>query len=108
MASKSYEKAHPPAPPRLPYTPIHGAADENGASTASFYDEFNGTNHDEDAREKSYVAADGWHQSQDAGVTAQVEVLHALGYDPIVPQASADKRPRPARNSTNGRHRTVR
>ena len=30
---------------------IHEAADEYGVLTASFYDEFNGTNHDEDARE---------------------------------------------------------
>ena len=64
---------------------IHEAADEYGVSTASFYDEFNGTNHDEDAREKGYIASDGWHQSQDAGVAAQVEVLHALGYDPTIP-----------------------
>lgn len=64
---------------------IHEAADEYGVLTASFYDAFNGTNHDEDAREKGYIAADGWHQSQDAGVTAQVEVLHALGYDPTIP-----------------------
>ena len=64
---------------------IHDAADEYGVLVASFYDEFNGPNHDEDAREKGYIAADGWHQSQDAGVAAQVEVLHALGYDPLVP-----------------------
>ena len=64
---------------------IHEAADEYGVLVASFYDEFNGTNHDEDAREKGYIADDGWHQSQDAGVAAQVEVLHALGYDPTIP-----------------------
>jgi hypothetical protein len=64
---------------------IHEAADEYGVLTASFYDEFNGPDHDEDAREKGYIAADGFHQSMGAGVTAQVEVLHALGYEPIVP-----------------------
>jgi hypothetical protein len=64
---------------------IHEAARDYGVLTASFYDEFNGTNHDEDPREKGYIAVDGWHQSRDAGVAAQVEVLHALGYDPIVP-----------------------
>jgi hypothetical protein len=64
---------------------IHEAADEYGVLTASFYDEFNGPNHDEDAHEKGYIDADGWHQSMGAGVAAQVEVLHALGYDPIIP-----------------------
>ena len=64
---------------------IHEAANEYGVLTASFYDDFNGINHDEDPRKKGYIAADGWHQSQDAGVSAQVEVLHALGYDPIIP-----------------------
>ena len=34
---------------------IHEAADEYGVLTASFYDEFNGTNHDEDASEKGYI-----------------------------------------------------
>jgi hypothetical protein len=64
---------------------IHEAADEYGVLTAAFYDAFNGPDHDEDVREKGYIRADGWHQSLDAGVAAQVEVLHALGYDPIVP-----------------------
>ena len=64
---------------------IHDATDEYGVLTASFYDEFNGPNHDEDAREKGYIADDGFHQSVGAGVTAQVEVLHALGYDPSIP-----------------------
>lgn len=63
---------------------IHEAADEYGVLTASFYDEFNGTNHDEDAHEKGYIASDGWHASLE-GQLAQVEVLHALGYEPIVP-----------------------
>mgnify|MGYP000541346990 CR=1 FL=1 len=63
---------------------IHEAADEYGVLVASFYDEFNGTNHDEDPREKGYIAADGWHQSQDAGVAAQVEVLQDLGARALV------------------------
>ena len=63
---------------------IHEAADEYGVLTASFYDEFNGTNHDEDPREKGYISGDGWHTSPE-GTTSQVEVLHALGYDPITP-----------------------
>ncbi len=64
---------------------IREAADEYGVGMASWYDAFNGPDHDEDPREKGYIADDGWHQSHDAGVAAQVEVLHALGYDPIVP-----------------------
>ena len=64
---------------------IHEAAAEYGVLTASFYDEFNGVDRDEDPREKGYIDVDGFHQSEDAGVSAQVEVLHALGYDPIVP-----------------------
>lgn len=64
---------------------IREAADEYGVATASWYDAFNGPNHDEDPREKGYIAVDGFHQSQDAGVAAQADVLHALGYDPIVP-----------------------
>ena len=64
---------------------IREAADEYGVGTASWYDAFNGPDHDEDPREKGYIAADGWHQSPDAGVAAQADVLHALGYDPIVP-----------------------
>ena len=63
---------------------IHEAADEYGVLTASFYDEFNGVDHDEDPREKGYISADGWHQSTE-GMTTEVEVLHALGYDPIIP-----------------------
>lgn len=64
---------------------IREVADEYGVLTASFYDEFNGADHDEDPREKGYIGADGWHQSHDAGVAAQVEVLHALGYQPTIP-----------------------
>lgn len=60
-------------------------ADEYGVATASWYDAFNGPNHDEDPREKGYIHYDGYHQSQDAGVAAQADVLHSLGYDPIVP-----------------------
>lgn len=51
---------------------------------ASFYDEFNRTDHNEDPRKKGYISVDGFHPSTE-GTNAQVEVLHALGYDPIVP-----------------------
>lgn len=63
---------------------IHEASDECGVPTASFYDEFNGTDHDEDPREKGYISVDGLRPSTE-GTKAQVEVLHALRYDPIVP-----------------------
>ena len=64
---------------------IHDAADEYGVETASWYDAFNGPGHDEDPREKGDIAVDGWHQSRDAGVEVQADVLHTLGYDPIIP-----------------------
>jgi hypothetical protein len=38
---------------------IREAADESGVLSASLYDEFNGTHHDEDPRKKGYIAADG-------------------------------------------------
>jgi hypothetical protein len=63
---------------------LREAADEYKVAFASFYGEFNGVDYDEDAREKGYIASDGRHASPE-GVLAQAEVLHALGYDPIVP-----------------------
>lgn len=48
------------------------------------YDEFNGPDHDEDPREKGYISIDGFHASTE-GVYFQAEILHALGYDAIVP-----------------------
>jgi hypothetical protein len=63
---------------------IREAADEYGVVTASFYDAFNGTDHDEDPREKGYIAFDGYHASP-RGSSAQAQVLHSLGYDAIIP-----------------------
>ena len=63
---------------------IHEAADGYGVGTASWYDAFNGPNHDEDPYEKGYIADDVFHQSRE-GAAVQAEVLHALGYDPIIP-----------------------
>jgi hypothetical protein len=63
---------------------LREAADEYGVAMASFYDEFNGVDHDEDAREKGYIASDGRHASPE-GILAQVEVLHDLGYEAIIP-----------------------
>jgi hypothetical protein len=63
---------------------LREAATDYGVAVASFYDAFNGTDHDKDPRQKGYIAPDGYHASPE-GVLAQVEVLHALGYDPIIP-----------------------
>ena len=81
---------------------IREAADEYGAGTASWYDAFNGPDHDEDPYEKGYIADDVFHQSRE-GVAVHAEVLHALGYAPIIPWSHADNRPRPAHNGTYGR-----
>ena len=51
---------------------LREAADEYGVTMASFYDEFNGANHDEDPRAKGYIAGAGDHASQE-GVAVQVE-----------------------------------
>jgi hypothetical protein len=50
----------------------------------SFYDAFNGPDHDEDPREKGYVGPDGYHFSRE-GTLAQAEILHGLGYGAIIP-----------------------
>ena len=63
---------------------LREAADDYGVPMASFYDEFNGPDHDEDPREKGYIYPDGIHASLE-GIAVQVEVLHELGYDAIVP-----------------------
>ena len=63
---------------------LREAADDYGVAMASFYDEFNGPDHDEDPREKGYIRSDGLHASRD-GIAVQAEVLHALGYDAINP-----------------------
>jgi hypothetical protein len=63
---------------------IGDVADEYGVEMASWYDAFNGPDHDEDPREKGYIASDGFHTSPD-GTTVQAEVLHSLGYDTVTP-----------------------
>jgi hypothetical protein len=63
---------------------IREAADEYGVLTASFYDAFNGPDHDEDPRGKGYISDDGFHASLE-GQLAQAEVLHGLGYGAIIP-----------------------
>jgi hypothetical protein len=63
---------------------IRGAAAEFGVPTASMFDAFNGPSHDEDPREKGFIGSDKQHTT-DEGKAAMVEVLHALGYDPVNP-----------------------
>jgi len=63
---------------------IRGTAAEFGVPTASMFDAFNGPNHDEDPREKGFIGSDKQHTT-DEGKAAMVEVLHALGYDPVNP-----------------------
>jgi hypothetical protein len=63
---------------------LHEVAKDYGVAMASFYDEFNGPDHDEDPREKGHIYPDGIHASLE-GIAVQVEALHALGYDAIVP-----------------------
>ena len=63
---------------------LREAAGDYGVAMVSFYDEFNGPDHDEDPREKGYITVDGKHASTE-GVAVQAEVLHDLGYDAIVP-----------------------
>lgn len=51
---------------------------------ASMYDAFNGPKHDEDPVAKGYIGDDGVHPS-DKGRAVQVDVIDALGYEPINP-----------------------
>ncbi|MGE5235387.1 MAG: hypothetical protein ACM3O7_03430 [Acidobacteriota bacterium] len=57
-------------------------ADEYGVPVASVYDAFNGPNHDEDPVDKGYIGGDGEHPSEE-GRAVYVDLLDALGYDPI-------------------------
>ena len=61
---------------------VWDAAAEYGVPTASMHDAFNGTDHNEDPREKGFIGPDQIH-TNDEGKAAMVEVLHALGYDPV-------------------------
>ena len=63
---------------------IREAADEYGVAMASVYDAFNGPDHDENPREKGYVAGDGLHTSPE-GASAHAELLHDLGYGAVIP-----------------------
>jgi hypothetical protein len=57
------------------------AAEANGAVFVSFYDLFNGPDHDEDARAKGWIGEDGMHANE-AGATEAAEALAAVGFEP--------------------------
>jgi hypothetical protein len=56
------------------------AAEANGAVFVSFYDLFNGPDHDEDARLKGWIDEDRFHASE-AGAAAAAEALAAVGFE---------------------------
>jgi hypothetical protein len=56
------------------------AAEANGAVFVSFYDLFNGPEHDQDARAKGWIGEDGFHANE-AGGTAAAEALAAVGFE---------------------------
>ncbi len=60
------------------------AAEANGAMFVSFYDLFNGPDHDQDARAKGWIADDGMHANE-AGGAAAAEALAAVGFEPDEP-----------------------
>ncbi len=58
---------------------IRAAAEENGAVFVSFFDVFNGPEHDEDPRAKGWMADDGMHANGKGGSVA-AEALAAVGF----------------------------
>lgn len=60
------------------------AAEANGAVFVSFYDLFNGADHDDDARAKGWIGEDGMHANEE-GATAAAEALAAVGFDASEP-----------------------
>ena len=63
---------------------IHQAAAAYNVPVAWVYDAFNGPNHDEDPREKGYIADDGRH-TREAGQKVIADLMRELGYDPVNP-----------------------
>jgi hypothetical protein len=59
---------------------IREAAEANGALFVSFFDTFNGLEHDEDPREKGWIQDDGMH-ANDTGGAAAAEALAAVGFE---------------------------
>jgi len=63
---------------------IHQAAAEHKIPVACVYDAFNGSNHDEDPRDKGYIGDDGLHTNE-KGQKVIADLFQKLGYEPIVP-----------------------
>jgi hypothetical protein len=59
---------------------IREAAEANGAVFVSFFDLFNGPDHDEDPRAKGWIGDDGMHASVDGGAAA-AQALAAVGFE---------------------------
>ena len=63
---------------------VHQAAEAYGVPVVSVYDLFNGSNHDQDPREKGYIGADGEHTTE-IGQQAIADLLSQSGYVPLIP-----------------------
>jgi len=63
-------------------TAVRNAADEFNIPLVSIYDAFNGTDHNEDPREKGYIGDDGIHASEKGRQTI-ANFLSEVGYDPV-------------------------
>ena len=63
---------------------IREAAESNAAVFVSFFDLFNGPNHDEDPREKGWIGEDGMHANEEGGA-AGAQALAAVGFEPSEP-----------------------
>jgi predicted dienelactone hydrolase len=64
------------------------AAEAYNIPFLSRYDAFDGTDHDEDPREKGYIHADGEHPTELASQFT-AELLSQMGYEPVSPPAAA-------------------
>jgi hypothetical protein len=63
---------------------VRQAAEAYNIPLISVYDAFNGSNHDEDPKEKGYIGSDGVHAS-DQGRQVIADLLSEAGYEPIEP-----------------------
>jgi predicted dienelactone hydrolase len=63
------------------------AAEAYNIPFLSRYDAFNGTNHNEDPREKGYIRSDGEHPTELASQFT-ADLLSRMGYDPVSPPAA--------------------
>ncbi|MFC2026324.1 hypothetical protein ACFLUC_03930, partial [Chloroflexota bacterium] len=63
---------------------VQMAAEEFNIPLVSVFDAFNGTNHDEDPREKGYIGSDGVHSSEE-GQQVIADILSKVGYVPTEP-----------------------